>query len=157
LDTISVNASRKLDADPQVIATVEIDDSYESLYELRRIAPSYAVLHEHPNHVPARGVLWVDVLLAGVCEGRDWMADAADVIAVLEISSRALPTYRLIRGDQWLHRAVAADRDGLYVRRRTREGADGERSPTTVVRHHQNRYRRCAGSAQDNFAAAPSI
>lgn len=34
-----MNAALKLDADPQVIATVEIDDSYESLYELRRIAP----------------------------------------------------------------------------------------------------------------------
>jgi len=107
LDAISVNAALKLDADPQVIATVEIDDSYESLYELRRIAPSYAVLQEHPERVPARGLLWVDVLLSGVWEGRHWVAEAADVVAVLEMSSRALPTYRLIRGDQWLRRAAA--------------------------------------------------
>ena len=102
-----MNAALKLDADPQVIATVEIDDSYESLYELRRIAPSYALLQEHPEHVPARGLLWVDVLLSGVWEGRHWVAEAADVVAVLEMSSRALPTYRLIRGDQWLRRAAA--------------------------------------------------
>ena len=103
-----MNAALKLDADPQLIATVEIDDSYESLYELRRIAPSYAVLQEHPDHVPARGLVWIDVFLSAVCTGRHWMADAADVIAVLEMSSRALPTYRLITGDQWLRRAAAA-------------------------------------------------
>jgi hypothetical protein len=101
-----VNAALSVDTHRQLIAIVEIDDSYESLYELRRIAPSCAILQAHRGRAPARGILWVDVLLSGENTGRHWMADAADVLAVLEISSRALPTYRLVSGDQWLRRAV---------------------------------------------------
>lgn len=106
-DAIPVHAPLKLDADRQLIATVEIDDSYESLYELRRIAPSYAVLQEHRDHAPGRGLVWVDVLLSGEATGRLRRADAADVLAVLETSSRALPTYRLVSGGQSLRHALA--------------------------------------------------
>jgi len=107
LEYISVSAALRIDVDQRLIATVEIDDSYESLYELRRIAPSHAVLQEHRDHAPARGLLWIDVLLSGEATDPDWAAGAADAVAVLEISSRALPTYRLVGGDEWLRRAVA--------------------------------------------------
>jgi hypothetical protein len=107
LDSTSMSAEIRVDANRQPIAIVEIEDSYESLYELRRIVPSHAVLQEHRNHAPARGLLWVDILISGAARGPQWAAAATDAVALLETFSRELPTYRLVDGHQWLGRAVA--------------------------------------------------
>jgi hypothetical protein len=102
-----MNAAPGVHDDRPPIATVEIEDSYESLYELRRIVPLPAVLREHKKHAPGRGILWIDVLLSGEVTDPQWAADAADAVALLEKSSRELPTYRLVAGSQWLRPAVA--------------------------------------------------
>ena len=114
-----MNAAPRIHDDRQPIATVEIEDSYESLYELRRIVPFDAILQEHKKHAPGRGLLWIDVLLSGEVTDPQWAAGAADAVTLLETSSRELPTYRLVAGEKWLRPALHADPNGHVATSRT--------------------------------------
>ncbi len=90
-----MNDGTRTEPDRRLIGIVEIDDSEESVAELERVVPSYVILQ---NHQPApRGFRWIDVIHSGEATGRTWMADAADVLAVLEMSSPKLATYRVVR------------------------------------------------------------
>ena len=89
----------------QVMATLELDDSAESMQELRRITPTCVQLRQ--SEESPSGYRWVELLIEDNSAGEFQSRTAADILGALELASRSFPAFRIVFGAQWLRHALA--------------------------------------------------
>ncbi len=89
---------------PRVIAIVEIDDSAESLADLRRILPAHVEIRECDTSPSGHRSL--ELLFEGT-RGPLPRDDTTAMLTALELSSSIFQSFRIVDGDRWPRRTVA--------------------------------------------------